>query len=122
MYLVYLYVFLLFFVDVGMSLWCKPMSFALGRCFFRIGLDVYVYVYNVVDTRFVCPLAKPIVVLNSFFYASVVCREYFFCLFTPPWGSEENSFGLCRIYGVVTLIWECAYAVLLTDFCGSFCG
>lgn len=96
------------------------MSFALGRCFFRIGLDVYVY--NVVDTRFVCPLAKPIVVLNSFFYASVVCREYFFCLFTPPWGSEENSFGLCRIYGVVTLIWECADAVLLTDFCGSFCG
>ena len=92
----------------------------LADVFLGFGLEVYIY--NVADPRFVWPLAKYIVVLNSLFYASVVCREYFFCLFIPPWGPEENPFGLCRIYGVVTLIWECAYAVLLTDFCGSFCG
>ena len=86
--------------------------FLLADVFLGFGLEVYIY--NVADPRFVWPLAKYIVVLNSLFYASVICREYFFCLFTPPW--------LCRIYGVVTLIWECAYAVLLTDFCGSFCG
>lgn len=70
------------------------MSFALGRCFFRIGLDVYVYVYvyndvyvyNVVDTRFVCPLAKPIVVLNSFFMHLLSVVNNFFSVFSPSVG------------------------------------
>ncbi len=68
------------------------MSFALGRCFFRIGLDVYVYVYNdvyvynVVDTRFVCPLAKPIVVLNSFFMHLSSVVNNFFSVFSPSVG------------------------------------
>lgn len=81
----------------------------LADVFLGFGLEVYIY--NVADPRFVWPLAKYIVVLNSFFMHLSSVVNIFFCLFTPLWGSEENPFGLCRMYGVVTPIWESAYAV-----------